>query len=71
MKISKTQLLMEYVDLSWNFNFPEEIELIVERDFVENQHLYDINTIKRIATYLLISPEIDEGELLEIVRIKR
>lgn len=70
-KKGKTELLIEYADLSRDFEFPEEIEAAIEEDFVENPDLYDLHTIKIIATYLLICPETKPSEVLKLARNKR
>ncbi len=66
--MGRTELLIEYANLSRDFEFPEEIEKAVENDYVENQHLYNIDTIKLIAVYLLIYPDIDPKYLLELIK---
>lgn len=63
---TKTELLIDYVDLSRDFDYPERIETLLEDDFVKNHHLYDESTFKRIALLLLINPNASAEEAVEI-----
>lgn len=65
---SDTNLRIEYVEYSWKYDFPEEIELALENDYVKNNHLYDKNTLGCIAVILLISPDIGGSQLIKLVR---
>jgi hypothetical protein len=52
-----TELKLDYVSLSWEYDFPPEIETALENDFVANQHLYDDAALKRVAALLFIAPD--------------
>lgn len=63
-----TELQIEYVYLSWNYDFPSMIESILEADYVANSHLYDESTLKRVWLLLLIAPDTSRQEVLNVVR---
>lgn len=63
-----TELRIEYVYYSWAYEFRREIEDALERDFVTNRHLYDKDTLRRVATLLLIDPEASPEVVLKMVR---
>ena len=65
---TKTQLRIDCVRLLWNYDFPEEIQLALEEDYVENHHLYDENALQRVKTWLLIEQAISPQCALSIVR---
>jgi hypothetical protein len=65
---TRTELLIEYVKLSWEFHFPEEIEAALEADYVKNFHMYDLEAIKRVASLLLIYPNASASQAIEMVR---
>ncbi len=65
---TKTALLIEYVDLSWKFDFPPEIEVGFEQDYVTNHYLYDENSWERVALLLLIAPSTTATEAVQIAR---
>lgn len=64
----ETDLKLEYIKLSWDYEFPEVIECALEEDYVKNKALYNENTLKIIKFYLLVCPDIGADKILEIVR---
>ena len=54
---TKTELQIDYVYLSWKYDFPPKIEAALENDYVASPHLYDEGALKRVATLLLIEPD--------------
>lgn len=67
---SDKNLRIEYVEYSWEYDFPEEIELALENDYVKNHKLYDKSTLGRIMMYLLVCPDIDASQIVELARRK-
>lgn len=63
-----TELRTDYAFFSWHYEFPPEIEVALENDYVANQHLYDVGILKRVATLLLIAPDISPQCVLSEVR---
>lgn len=63
-----TELQIDYVLLSWNYDFPPEIETALESDYVANPHLYDESALKQVATLLLIAPDASPKCVLSSVR---
>lgn len=63
-----TDLRIEYVELSWNHDFPERIEIALENDYVANKHLYDQSAFSLVTTHLLIAPDASPESVLQIVR---
>ena len=65
---SLTELRIGYAYYSWDYEFRPEIEDALERDYVISRHLYDEDTLKRVAALLLICPEASPDRVLETVR---
>jgi len=63
-----TELQIDYVFLSWNYDFPPEIETALERDYVTNPNLYDGDALKQVAALLLIAPDASAKCALGVVR---
>lgn len=53
---TKTTLKIEYATLSWDYEFPDGVEFVLENDFIEHPEYYDQYSMKRVATLLLIDP---------------
>lgn len=68
---TKMDLLYECWCLSRNFNFPDEIEVALENDYVANRHLYDEAVLKNVAALLLIVSNISPQDVLNAVRNHR
>ena len=51
---SETDLRMSYVEFSWEYDFPEFIEKILEDDYITRPECYDEASLKRIAALLLL-----------------
>ena len=65
---TKTDLQIEYTFLSWKYDFPPDVEVALEDDYLANSHLYDEGTLKRVATLLLIDPRASAEGVLTAVR---
>lgn len=65
---TKTELQLEYTLLSWNYDFPPEIETALENDYITNPHLYNESTIKKVAMLLLIAPDAPSKYMLQAIR---
>ena len=63
-----TELRIDYVFLSWNYDFPSEIENALESDYIAHPHLYDEETLKLVAALLLIAPDTSPKCVLDVVR---
>lgn len=63
---SETDLRMSYVEFSWEYDFPEFIEKILEDDYITRPECYDEASLKRIAALLLLDPEPEVGLLLSL-----
>ncbi len=63
-----TELRIQYAYLSWNYDFPPEIETALEDDYVANRHLYDESALKIVAITLLIDPDASPQNVLDAVR---
>ena len=68
---TKTDLLLQYADLSWNYDFPQAVEIALENDYVANKDLYDESVLKNIALLLLIAPDTSPQLVLDNVKIWR
>ena len=71
MPRSKIELQYECYLLSKDYEFPDNIEIALENDYVENPHLYDRSTFKRLQVYKMLGVENDVSiaEVLGMVRI--
>ncbi|PHV03711.1 hypothetical protein CSQ88_00490 [Iodobacter sp. BJB302] len=65
-----TDLRLEYVTLSWNYNFPSEIETAIEDDYVVNPHLYDEESLERVKLLLLLDSHTPPELALEVAKFK-
>lgn len=63
-----TDLRIDYAHLTWDYEFPPEIELALESDYIVNQYLYDEDAIKHVATLLFIAPGATTECVLATVR---
>jgi hypothetical protein len=63
-----TELRIDYVFLSWNYDFPPKIETALENDYVASPHLYDEDALKQVATLLLIEPDASAQCVMGTVR---
>lgn len=63
-----TELRIDYVFLSWHYDFPKEIEAALEDDYIANPHLYDEGALKQVATLLLIELDASPKCVLGAVR---
>jgi len=67
-KQTVTELRVRYVELSWDYEFPEYVEEALEADFILHPSLYDDFSMKKVATLLLINPIPDPSEVLNFAR---
>lgn len=65
---TRTELQIEYAFLSWEYDFPPNIETALENDYVANPHLYSVRALKVVATLLLIAPDAPSECVLDAVR---
>ena len=65
-----TELQIDYVYLSWDYDFPSEIETTLEIDYIANPHLYDERALTRVAALLLIAPDASSKCVLDVVRLR-
>jgi len=65
---SRTELKIEYVYLSWDFDFPPAVESALEDDYVVDHHKYDRNVLNRVAQMLLISPHVTSEQAIAAAR---
>lgn len=65
---TKTELRIEYVYYSWNYEFPPEVEDALENDFVMHRYLYGEGTLERVKVLLLIHPEASAQDVMDTVR---
>jgi hypothetical protein len=66
---TKTELLLEYTKLSWDHDFPPDIETALENDYVANPHLYSESVFKEVALLLLVlAPDAPSECVLDTVR---
>lgn len=59
---------MQYVDFSWSYDFPSEIEEALECDYVYNHHLYSEASLKCVAALLLVAPDAPSALAVSIAR---
>lgn len=65
---TKTDLLIEYAELSRNHDFPDEIEIALENDYVANKELYSEGVLKGLALWLCIAPNASPQDVVNAVR---
>lgn len=65
---SDTQLRLQYVDLSYDYDFPEALEKKLEDDYVINPHRYTKKTFDCISMYLLIYPDVKFEDLVNLFK---
>ena len=65
-----TVLKLEYLAFCQGEEFPEDIELVLEEDFVINRRMYTKETLHIIQGLLLLSPEITPEYLLKALRTR-
>ena len=65
--MTETELKLQYVERTWDFEFPEHIEKVLENDYVRSPDMYTNEMFKYIRMNLLIAPEIEPDILIELV----
>lgn len=65
---TKTDLLIEYAELSWNHDFPNEIEIALENDYVANKELYSEEVLQGLRLHLLLDRDASPQDVLNAVR---
>lgn len=65
---TRTELQIEYAYLSWDYEFPGNIEIALENDYVKNPHVYSKGAFLCAATLLLIAPDASPEHVLYTVR---
>ena len=54
---TKTEQRIEYVFLSWAYEFPQNVEDALEEDYAEHHHLDSNKALKQMEALLLIAPD--------------
>lgn len=65
---SKTARMIEYGELSKDFDFRDDIECALESNYSENPDLYDLQLINHVACVLRLAPESTPEEILDQIR---
>ena len=65
---SKTARIIEYSELSKDFDFRDDIECALERDYADNPGLYDLQVLRFLACMVLLAPDFTPAEILDQVR---
>lgn len=65
---SKTARMIEYGELSKDFDFRDDIESALENDYAENPDLYNLEVLKHIKLTLILAPEFPPQFILELVK---
>lgn len=65
---SKTARMIEYGELSKDFDFRDDIESALENDYAENPNLYSLEVLKHIKLTLVLAPELPPQFILELVK---
>lgn len=65
---TKTEMMTEYVFLSWNYEFPHAIELALQNDFAEHPSLYNRDALRRVSALLLLSADASPENALAAIR---
>lgn len=65
--MTDTELRLQYAELTWDIDFPENIEQVLEDDYVKNSDLYTSDAIKRLRMTYLICKEITPQQMLNAV----
>jgi hypothetical protein len=65
--MTETEQKLQYVERTWDDEFPEHIEKVLENDYVRSPDLYTSEMLAYIRANLLIAPEIESDILIELV----
>lgn len=68
---SKTARVIEYGELSKNYDFRDDIECVLERDYANSPGLYYLDLLEHLELILALVPEISPKEALELVELFR
>ncbi len=68
---SKTARIIEYGELSKNYDFRDDIECVLERDYADHPGLYYLDLLKQLELFLALVPEMSPQEVLELVELFR
>lgn len=66
--MNSTHFKWEYAQRSSAYELPDDIELVLENDYVKNAGNYTDEIFKQIQLFSLISPNASASEILEFVR---
>lgn len=66
--MTETELRLQYAERTWNIEFPELIEEVLENDYVRNPAHYTKEMFGFLELTLVIAPDTSPSELLDIVR---
>jgi hypothetical protein len=61
-------LRREYAYYSWEHEFPDEIEQVLEDDYVENKFMYSEITLTDVQMLLLLNPNASPQDVLVWIR---
>lgn len=65
---SKTARMIEYGELSKDFDFRDDIESALENDYAETPELYNLEVLQHIKLTLILAPELSPQFILELVK---
>ena len=63
--MTKTELAIQYANRTWSDHFPDEVDDVLEKDYVNNAHLYTDEVLGGIRLLLLINPNASPNEIIE------
>jgi hypothetical protein len=66
-QISKTARIIEYGEMSKDYDFRDDIECVLERDYAEYPGLYYLDLLEHLELILRLVPELTPQEVLELV----
>lgn len=64
----RTTLLLEYAELSRDFDFPDDLEIALENDYVINKQYYSVEVLKCVLAAQLLGP-MTPAEIVDSVKI--
>lgn len=63
-----TSKKLEYVHLSRDFDFPDDIEDVLENDYAVNSHYYSVDILKCVQAARLLRDS-SPDEVIELIRV--
>lgn len=65
---SKTALIIDFVELSQDYDFRDDIQCALEADYAENPGLYNLEVLSYVACVLIIATHYTPDQALDLVR---